>query len=557
MNLTWHIVKKDCRRLRWPLAFWAALMIGQFILGLMMLRQVDAEAEVLGRTLQLFDGLHVILWSLQLFLGYMLVVAFLYEDPLVGPQTWWVTRPISGGRLLVAKVIAIVLCLWLLPIVVNLPWWLDRGYDFREIGLAAAQMTLGQAVLTVFAFGFGVLTANFSRFVVVNLVVGFAWFCCGLTLLSNSPKVPTGVILTRFWLALAVALVALALIGGHQFLTRRTGRSWAILAAGFVLTLLVIRFASADWATTFLWRPTEPAALGPVTFKVEQVDFTDNGRVVPDDESIVGVRIGSRYANAPEGYGFGGGQFTGTLRWPDGLSVERSGWVNTYLGPVAWRLMGILAPPVLESGRSQDLSRAPGALASALLPRSIVAKLRREPPTWDARMTLFAFRGEVVAEVPLKEGAHGGRSGHRINLLGIEHRKGGLSVSIAESEPVLALDLFPGFYNLAFGRQPGLPNMFYALCSRDRTKYLFLTENRMLYTQVSTVAVARRTIEFTAQQLADPAQPNWLDDAVLVKVAFRRVGTVIRNMHSDALMESEYSRKKATSPRIKAREGSP
>jgi len=552
MSPTWQIVWKDCRRLRWPLLFWAALMAGQFFLGAQILRQVESEPIVLRRTLEMFDGLRLILWVGQVFFGYMLVGALVQEDPLADQRAWWVTRPISGARLLGAKLAALALCFWVLPLVVMLPWWLNRGYDLREMGLASLQLTVAQGVLTLFAFGLATLTTSLTRFVVANGVLIFAWICCMTTILADAPPVAPFVSLTRFCLALLVALLTLAAISVHQYLTRRTLRSWAILAAGFVLMLLMIRFATADWMGRYSWAGSEPPELAAVSLRVGQADFLDSGRTVDADESIVNMRIGVRAEGMPAGFAFIGGEFQGDLRWPDGMKLERSGWVSTYPGPVAWQLMGAVHAPDEGSGRMQSLSRAPSMLVSARLPRSFVEKLRIQAPVWQGHLQLAVFLGEIVAEVPLKAGAQDGRKGHRVQVLSLERAAtGGLVVDTAESEPVLALDLIPGFYSLmGFGAsgRVGVQGMFYALCSRDRTKCLPLAEARQLYTLAGTVGLERRKFSFTAEQLADPAQPNWLDDAVIVKVAFRRVGTMNRDVRTDALIESDFSRKQATPP---------
>ena len=553
MSPTWQIVWKDCRRLRWPLVFWAALIAGQFLLGAQILRQVESEPIVLRRTLEMLDGLRLILWVGQVFFGYILVAALVQEDPLSDQRAWWVTRPISGARLLGAKLAALVLCFWVLPLVVMLPWWLNRGYDGREMALASLQLTVAQGGLSLFAFGLATVTTTAASFVVANGVLIFAWICCVTTILVDSPPVAPIVSFTRFCLAILIALGTLVAISVHQFLTRRTLRSWAMLGAGFVLTLLVVRFSTADWMGRYSWAGSEPPELAAVSLQVGQVDFLDNGRTAEADESVVSMRIGVRADHVPADFAFTGGEFQGTLRWPDGMKLERSGWVSTYPGPVAWQLMGAVHAPEEGAGRMQALSRAPSMVIMSRLPRSFVEKLRNQAPVWQGHLQLYVFLGEVVAEVPLKAGAQDGRKGHRVQVLSLEHAaNGGLLVDTAESEPVLALDLIPGFYSLmGFGAsgRVGVQGMFYALCSRDRTKCLPLAEARQLYTLAGTVGLERRKFSFTAEQLADPAHPNWLDDAVIVKVAFRRVGTVKRDVRTDALIESDFSRQQRTAPR--------
>ena len=129
MNLIWHIIKKDVRALRWPLGLWTLVIILKLGTGVLLLTADGTEAPEWFTRL---EGIATTFAGLEL-LSVLLVAALVQEDPLVGSSAFWVTRPVSGGRLLRAKLAAIGLVFILWPLVVTLPWWLACGYGPREL----------------------------------------------------------------------------------------------------------------------------------------------------------------------------------------------------------------------------------------------------------------------------------------------------------------------------------------------------------------------------------------------------------------------------------------
>src|ERR1019366_3303707 len=136
----------------------------------------------------------------------------------------------------------------------------------------------------------------------------------------------------------------------------------------------------------------------------------------------------------------------------------------------AWRIMGLKAPAGVAPEKWQESMQSRGVGTMSLIPRSLATKLQQVAPTWDGDLTLYPYRGEFVAEVPLREGETGGRRGHQIHIMSIEHpESGGLVVTTAESFPLLAGETLPV---LLFPGLRGGPFPRYVLCSRDRTKFI-------------------------------------------------------------------------------------
>ena len=158
----------------------------------------------------------------------------------------------------------------------------------------------------------------------------------------------------------------------------------------------------------------------------------------------------------------------------------------------------------------------------------------------------------MVANAPLREGARGGHSGYHVQIMGIERlENGGLVLNTADSFPILASEIFslvvfPGHF-------VGPPSR-YVLCSQDRTKFVQLQSHAETYTMTKSVMVVRQSFGCDARQLANPAEPNWLDRAELLKVAYWPVGALVRSAHSDGLVEKDFRPGKWLKPEILLRQ---
>src|ERR1019366_679305 len=117
--------------------------------------------------LQILDA---ILFGLRVAIGYLMIAALMFDDPLVGSTAFWPTRPISGPRLLVAKLLGCLLVFGLLPVLVTLPWWLYCGYGIRQVWEASVDSFWSQATPLAVGFLIGALTGSVARFLVWTLV---------------------------------------------------------------------------------------------------------------------------------------------------------------------------------------------------------------------------------------------------------------------------------------------------------------------------------------------------------------------------------------------------
>ncbi len=240
MKLIWHIFLKDLRRLRLPLALWSAVVVTQYFV----------QERTLGG--QRWDwnnsnaGAGILLWVLHLVAAWLIVPLLIHDDPLIGDQAAWRTRPISAGRLLAAKIFGMAVMLWLWPSLLTVPWWIEFGFGPGEIVRAVAVNTVGMAAFTGVALLMAVLTENFARFLAWSLVLAAAAGLGGLLLVAGMPgkmegAVSAAVLMTRASLACGLVLAAVVVVVPMQFLWRRTALARGITAAAALGAALVVQ----------------------------------------------------------------------------------------------------------------------------------------------------------------------------------------------------------------------------------------------------------------------------------------------------------------------------
>ena len=248
MNLVWHIVKKDFIRLRLPLLLWTGLLLGGIFISERMFSSSSLEWEWFSRQFGIMGAI-TFAW---LVVSYILVAALGLEDSLVGSQIFWATRPISGGRLLAAKLLGAALFFILWPVVFTTPWLLWCGVGLSDVGHAALQVMTVQALLVLPALALAALAGQSSRFLLWTLVTMLAVPAgTGMVAYYLPKNLPQELIYSRIILAGAIGLVTAGAVIWLQYRSRRLARSVIVTAAGAALALL-IGFLW-PWDVTGLW----------------------------------------------------------------------------------------------------------------------------------------------------------------------------------------------------------------------------------------------------------------------------------------------------------------
>ncbi|MFT3783490.1 MAG: hypothetical protein QM790_15870 [Nibricoccus sp.] len=212
MKMIWHIMKKDLRAI-WPLwAGWLALIAIRIPLLLYYVNSAGAQAlsviSLVGGCSLLADVLLVV----------SLVRALVHEDALVGDNSFWVTRPVAGNQLLVAKLLGASIVCVASPLVLLLPTWLGFGFDQSEIARVLTYHCLLNSILVVLAFLFSVITRRGSSFwllvistivvVVILAIASSQWLSISLSQNDQLAVICIGLVLVLFGV-------------GQQFIKRR------------------------------------------------------------------------------------------------------------------------------------------------------------------------------------------------------------------------------------------------------------------------------------------------------------------------------------------------
>lgn len=232
MRLAWHIVTKDARRLWLPLALWGVLLTLQNATEWRLSHWPAAEADGVER----LKGLALMLKFLGYFVGYILAAAVIREDPPHGSTAFWMTRPLSGARLLGAKLLGCAVLLGALPYAFMLPWWL-AATDLDQVLPAARELLGWRAVTVAPAIVVAALTESAGSFLAWTVAVQMSgvW---SLVYWQSLGPIAQGEILEKRAGGLALALgITLAGTGTAvvlQYGAKRKGLACAILAGSVV-----------------------------------------------------------------------------------------------------------------------------------------------------------------------------------------------------------------------------------------------------------------------------------------------------------------------------------
>lgn len=554
MNLTLHIVKKDFRRLLVPLVLWALLLVAQILIGVRLLRGDGDNLEWFGRM-----GLYgQLFFALDLLVSYVLVASLIHEDPVMGSRMFWLTRPISGARLLGAKLLAVALMFGVLPLLIWLPWWLACGYGWHDVAAAAYETLVWKTMVVVPALLLAILTDHFSRYLVWTLAMILVLALAGAVVSASLPLLPQwqagGLGETRVRLALFVIVTDAAVVVGHQFITRQIVRSFVIGGAGLVLAALVVilwpwnlsRLGSGRVAPT-------SATADHVSISLDQIriDFPRaNAQSRP--EAMLALRMTAH--GVPDGLGLVGywsrSDFRSDYawRWPDGTMLELNGqtgfsYFEDWMDGAVRSLLGVpaLKPDSRRNelilAHQQKLREGQPLWEFLSLPIPMAERMAKAPPAYDSKLNLLLVRPELEYELPLRESdrQRHGTTSLRIAKAAIRE-DGRMFVNLVESKPDPRT---AGSYTLT-----ALDPKKYTLLNRNRTEAEFiLGYGSNQTTRIGTVEIRWNTLAFpppleqrAGGKVSEPS--TWFDGTTLVRVGFVEESRISREVKLDRFEET-------------------
>lgn len=294
MSVAWHIIRKDLIRLRWILVLWVVLLIAG--LGLPV-SQANLSYE---EYFPFWIAAVVLLMGFLPLLAFGLVMGLLHDDPVAEVDAFWITRPISGGQLLAAKLFGLLLFA-VIPVLVTVPFWLSYDYRWSQIGWAALLTLRNHLFLIALALPVAAISASGSKFV-INVIVGVAGCLLLVLLLSfgdaDNPaiKVPPGLFHSKAWLFAGLWLTVGLVVTLNQFFRRRTRQSMTVLVGAILLSLPVLRWWPWDFVAPL--SPSTPSVSGAPVFSalidgairptavLAEVPLRDNARTASGGQTL-------------------------------------------------------------------------------------------------------------------------------------------------------------------------------------------------------------------------------------------------------------------------------
>ena len=225
----------------------------------------------------LLAGLSEILLPIALI---VMVVLLVQEEPLVGANAFWLTRPYSRRVLLMEKVVFLLLFAFV-PMLIH-DWFVVGWYKLPTSGLPSlvALKHLELAGFLICTAAFAVLTFTFGRFTLFTLGVVVAFSLLALALSPHNQHVGGPLSNVSNWLAWALAISGGLIVIFHQYRTRRANTSSIVWAASITGAAVVASFFPWTIAWELVKRFGTPASV----FKQVQVLPTSDayGIAVPD-----------------------------------------------------------------------------------------------------------------------------------------------------------------------------------------------------------------------------------------------------------------------------------
>ena len=538
MSLVWHIVCKDGRRLAGPLALWLVLLLAHtlFVLGWDGVAGIGAPE---------FEGRRYFVntcGAMIMGIGFILAAWLVMEDSLVSTRAFWPTRPISGARLLAAKVLGAGLFLSVLPVAVLVPVWLWCGFSWSELARAVLETALPQALCSVAALALGAVTATSGQFLVrlVGGLLGLPFLTTyALGVFPVHEAVSASLESTRTLIVMGLLGLTPVLMAGHQFLTRRVTRTWLIFGLGAGLMVVAGRWWPWDFMNWFQTRPAAGAA-------------TDSGLVFTADrlatealhslERQVPVRLGGTVSGLKPGWHVRVDQVRGWWIAGDGsragpvfAGVNANGQPAT--GAVR-HLAGLPAPVEDTASWTASAGEAISVLQTLGAPldgNSEAATAAGGRLGGVVRATLL--EGAVLGELPVRVGAtlQVGSSLTRVN--DVRWVDDLLVVQLEERDAWLTGEAGAYSHNFNPARHRIRPRADgFVVVNRALGLDRLPAVQEIGTMKVNAILVGRRNLVITPPaprgEAAEPS-PDWLEGAVIMKVRFHPAGRISQPLSSE------------------------
>ncbi|MDE2665842.1 MAG: hypothetical protein OXI69_06805 [Acidobacteriota bacterium] len=591
MNLTRHLIANDFRYLRPYLSVWWALLI--------------LQAVLMGSYAQLFSGERMWLFSpsflgllvaiLKLCLLTLIVSEAVRKDATTGTTAFWLSRPISKGRLLASKSLFLALVVLLPDLLVQVVLLLVRGVAPEDTVRSIPQIVLLTLFTIVVLTMLTVLTTSLPRQIFFGIAALVAvpplWFILFLlfstsfslvlsTLQFPSQDVPVVMPVPppSFSLhlmgMLPVLLGIAAMVVVHQYLTRRRLRSRILLFSALSLALISIGFWNPHWRGTApkldtgildptrvtAWIEEKSLIIAPVTTSRTHFDPAGKKRLL--------LKGSIALDNLPPGVVVLPAQISASLLLPSGESlahhVSRSAYAFQAMSPIHFsgRPLGgdraELLSQALDDVKFLDgehlLGEGPPELFE--ISKDLYERYGEDRLQYSAQVDYLVQRDEI-ANIRLEKGARYHRGSDQVEILSIDrYYSDGSNTFRFKIPPSERLDpngLIIRFREFTHWLPVDDRNTFtYLLINPSRREGIFGLKGRrggsslrippLMSMVFPMLKVEQGRLNFGPRFEGSPLDPAWMDGAELIRVETRDLGWFSKSIRLEDLVMERIAR---------------
>ena len=551
MSQTLHLIAKDLRRLRWLIAAWLFVIVGRAVLSA---AGTAGSLEALG--IPRLQGV-MLVWAdiltvAEILMTGLLASSLVHDEPLIGADAFWLTRPIDRRSLMAAKLALAGALLVLTPLVREMVTMRAYGAEAHDIVLAAPGVMFIPTLAALLLLALAVLTPSLARFVLtivgiaVSMVLAAAVFATIVTIWprpaaldSSAPSLPdaTSEIVGSF-LLMCVALSVTA----YQYRHRRLGRAVLRAVIGVVAAVAIAsafpwRFARAaerdpgEWAHDAI---RTPAVLGTTT---PPYVSTAHGWTPPKRAVAVDVHM----EGTPSEYDVEPIYITSSLTFPDGamlhsaqsnrVNIERTVPHSTIRN---LRLQAVLRPARLAFDE-EFYDHWPVVL---VVGNEEYTRYGSQAGRLTASVHFEAERYRIVGSLPLAGGARLRSESDRFEMIRVRRRADGCSLVVRQLrvqplwEPPLQRSFHFILRNAARGEAIDGDSRQVPIAATSFGSFLGVTIESAPGTGFLNVS-----LEYPSRTPAAAGAPRidaaWLDGAELVVIESASAGRVTRSLSAD------------------------
>ena len=564
MNLTIHLIASDFRNLRLYLSVWSGLVILQAVL----IGSFPQHSLGEWRGIISLSSLSWPLAILKLCLLTVIVSQLVQKDSTVGSTAFWLSRPISGKRLLASKSIFLLVAVVLPVLVVAILLLFVRGVTPEDILRSIPQIVFLQILPVAVAMMLASVTSNLPRLIFLGgtalVALPLLWFVLSYLFTAVSGTVTV----ENDDLSLAMPIpppsyssyligILLVLVGtsgaviGHQYLTRRAMLSRALFFSGVLIALLSMGFWSRHiWG---MESGSDSGILDPtqVTTRIEgkSLIFTPVTESLPvfdlAGEKKMLLRGAISLHNLSQGLVVLPAQISAHLVLPSGESLASH---------VSQSLYAFMDRFPFGFGRRLDREKAE-SLSQTLgdvefldggrmwgdgppelfaISDDLYERYKGVRTVYSAEVDYLVQRDKIVT-MRLEKGSRHERGSDRVEVLSVDQSYlGGLTVLISESSHKLMGDGRQDVEYLLVNTSRGQALMGWL----DSTESDSMSSPPLLSFIFPMLAVSRLKLHFDPPTDGPPIDPAWFQGAELIRVETRDLGWFSKSIQmEDFVME--------------------